>query len=115
MGLRPKLALNGLMPQRAAKMLGIFSTGKKLFSHMTFMISYSSYVNAERQSYFFLFKYRILQKNQDGTPALKPQARFRSQFGTQVMVRKTWIPSREIKRVPLFRVQRVNKTHIYFW
>ena len=36
-GLRPKLRRDGLMPQRAAKVLGIFSTGKKLFSHRTFI------------------------------------------------------------------------------
>ena len=76
MGLRPKLAGEVLMPQRATKMLGIFSTGKKLFSRRTFMISCSSYVNVERQSYFFLFKYRILRKKQNGTPALKPQTCF---------------------------------------
>ena len=29
MGLRPKLARDGFMPQRAAKMLGIVSTGEK--------------------------------------------------------------------------------------
>ena len=76
MGLRPKLAHDGLMPQRTTKMLGIFSLGKKLFSHRTFMISCSSYVNAKRQSYFFLFKYRILRKNWNGTSALKPQTHF---------------------------------------
>ena len=114
--LRPESAHDGLMPQRPTKMLGIFSLAKQLFSRRTFMISCSSYMNAERQSYFFLFKYRILRKNWNGTPALKQQTRFQSQFGTQVMVRKTRIFSRETKIVHLFpRSKSKQDTNIYFW
>ena len=59
---KPKLACDGLIPESAAKMLEFFDRQKALFSQNIYDLC-SSYVNAERQSYVLLFKYRILRKN----------------------------------------------------
>ena len=65
---------------------------------------------------FLFIQIQNFQKNWNGTPALKLQTRFWSQFGTQVMVRKTWIFSREIKRVHLFPHSKSKQdTNIYLW
>ena len=116
MGLRPKLARDGLMPQHAAKMLGIFSTGRKLFSHRTFMISCSSYVNAERQAISFYSNTAEFHEKLERNSSLKTADSF---------LEPIWYPRhgqenldffKRDKRVPLFlRSGSKQDTDIYLW